>query len=213
MPNLLQISAPPPADDLQVPSVSGATTGRRLKVFGMSLCRLAVLAWLLLTGGIALAQPTASENQIKAAFLAKFAHYLEWPATAFATADEPIVIGLLGTDPFGPEFDASLRAFKVAGRPLQVRRLRLVTEAKGCHLLYISPSENERLKTILAALRGQPIFSVGDHEDFLKLGGVLCFWRKGERVAFQINLDALRETKITAQPRLLQLSDDPARPQ
>ncbi|MFA6545772.1 MAG: YfiR family protein [Limisphaerales bacterium] len=198
---------------ISAPSSAGESPRRRLKVAGRCLCRLAVLAWLLLTGGIAPAQPTASEDQIKAAFLVKFAHYLEWPATAFAAADDPVVIGLLGTDTFGPEFDASLRAFKVAGRPVRVRRLQLVAEAKGCHLLYISPSENERLKSILAALRGQPIFSAGDQEDFLKLGGVLRFWRKGERVAFQINLAALRETKITAQPRLLQLSDDPARPQ
>ena len=164
---------------------------------------------LLLAAPTARAQPTAPENQIKAACLAKFSQYLEWPAAAFTNADQPILIGILGTDPFGPEFDERLRAFKTTGRPVQARRLRRVEEARGCHLLYFSASENGSLPTHLAALRGQPIFTAGDHEDFLLLGGTLRFWRHGEQIAFQINSEALREAQIKAHPRLLQLSREP----
>ena len=174
--------------------------------------RRALLGGLLLACVPVLAQPTAPENQIKGAFLAKLSQYIEWPAATFAKADQPIVIGILGEDPFGPEFDVSLRAFKVAGRAVQARRLRRVEEAKGCHLLYVSPSENGNLRTILTALRSQPILTAGDHPEFLKLGGALRFWRKGESIAFHISADALREAQITAHPRLLQLSDDPAKP-
>ena len=176
-----------------------------------SLSRRAVLCCLLflLTALGVGAQTTAPENQIKAACLAKFSQYLEWPATAFTNADQPIIIGILGDDPFSPEFDERLRAFKTAGRPVQARRLRRVEEARGCHLLYVSASENGNLKTILADLRGQPVFTAGDHEDFLKLGGILRFWHHGDQLAFQINPDALREAKIKAHPRLLQLSREP----
>ena len=177
-----------------------------------SLSRRSLLGWLLLAAVAASAQPTAPENQIKGAFLAKLSQYIEWPAATFAKADQPIVIGILGEDTFGREFDVSLRAFKVAGRAVQARRLRRVEEAKGCHLLYVSPSENGNLRTILTALRSQPILTAGDHPEFLKLGGALRFWRKGESLAFHISADALREAQITAHPRLLQLSDDPAKP-
>ena len=177
-----------------------------------SLTRCAALGCLLFlfaTAHAARAQTTAPENQIKAACLAKFSQYLEWPAAAFTNADQPIVIGILGADPFGPEFDERLRAFKTTGRPVLARRLRRVEDARGCHLLYVSASENGNLKTHLAALRGQPIFTAGDHEDFLKLGGALRFWHHGDQIAFQISPDALRAAQIKAHPRLLQLSHEP----
>lgn len=175
------------------------------------LTRRAMLGCLLLTGGAALAQPTAPEYEIKATLLAKLAQYIEWPASTFAKPDQPIIIGILGEDVFGSSIDASLRAFKVGGRLVQAHRLRRVEEAKGCQLLYICPSENGKLKSILAALHGQSVFTVGDHESFLKLGGVLRFWRNGPSIAFDINEDALRDAKIKAHPRLLQLSR-PANP-
>jgi YfiR/HmsC-like len=177
-----------------------------------SLSRRALLVWLLLAAVAASAQPSAPETEIKGAFLAKLSQYIEWPAATFATADQPIVIGILGEDPFGPEFDVSLRTLKVAGRTVRARRLRRVEEAKGCHLLYVSPSENGNLRAILTALRSQPILTAGDYPEFLKLGGALRFWRKGESIAFHISEAALREAKLIAHPRLLQLSDDPSKP-
>lgn len=180
---------------------------------GLRPTRRAFLGGLLLLGaGTGLAQPVAEENQIKGSILAKLPQYLEWPAGTFANADEPIVIGILGADPFGPAFDASLRAFKVAGRPVQARRLRRVEDARGCHILYVAPSENGQLKTILASLRSQPILTAGDHVDFLLLGGALRFVRRDDRVAFLFSEPALREVRISAHPRLLQLGRDPAKP-
>lgn len=175
------------------------------------LSRRALLGWLLLTSGTALAQPTAPEYEIKATLLAKLTQYIEWPASTFSKPDQPIIIGILGEDVFGSSIDASLRAFKVGGRLVQAHRLRRVEEAKGCQLLYISPSENGKLKSILAALNGQPILTVGDHENFLKLGGALRFLRNGQNIAFNINEDALKDAKLTAHPRLLQLGR-PANP-
>ncbi|NBV22894.1 MAG: YfiR family protein [Proteobacteria bacterium] len=166
----------------------------------------------LLAARRAFAQATAPENQIKAAFLAKFTQYLEWPAHVFTQPEQPIIIGILGEDTFGEAFDESLRAFKVVGRQVQVRRWRRVEDVVGCQMLFISPSENAKLKPILDALRGQPVFTVGDHEDFIKHGGVLRFWRDGDKLAFQINPAALRATEIKAHPKLLKLSHDPAQP-
>ena len=40
------------------------------------------------------------EYQVKAVFLFNFAKFVEWPATAFKSANEPIRICLLGQNPF-----------------------------------------------------------------------------------------------------------------
>ncbi len=182
----------------------------------MSLSRRALLGGLLggllLAGGPALAEPAPTEIELKAAILVKFASYFEWPKSTFTNASQPIVLGILADDPIGKELEASIRAFKVPGRPVQARRLLRVEEAKGCHLLYLSPTDPAKLKPLLAALQGQPILTTGDHPDFLKLGGVLRLWRKGDHFAFHINTNALHEAQITADARLLKLSDPPPPP-
>jgi len=49
--------------------------------------------------------PDSSEYLIKAGFIYNFAKFVEWPSAAFAQPDSPIVIGVLGTDPFGSVLD------------------------------------------------------------------------------------------------------------
>ena len=104
---------------------------------------------------------------------------------------------------------------KKTGQPHPLAMTDLGFETDGVQLFInhvgklVSASENGNLKTLLAALRDQPIFTVGDHEDFLQLGGALRFWHHGDQIAFQIKADALRAAQIKAHPRLLQLSREP----
>ncbi len=61
------------------------------------------------------------EYQVKAAFLFNFAKFVEWPAQAFKSADEPIGVCVLGPNPFG----ASLSKV-VAGKVVGNRNSRCV---------------------------------------------------------------------------------------
>src|SRR6266481_1548151 len=42
------------------------------------------------------AETSISESQVKSIFLLNFAKYVDWPSNAFATANAPIMIGVLG---------------------------------------------------------------------------------------------------------------------
>ncbi len=42
-----------------------------------------------------------SEYQIKAAYLYYFSTFVDWPPEAFSRGREPLVVGVLGVDPFG----------------------------------------------------------------------------------------------------------------
>src|SRR5712664_4158707 len=121
-----------------------------------------VIAVLLLARGVAspAQTPTSPEYQLKAVFLFNFAQFVEWPPTAFPEAKAPLVIGVLGEDPFGPYLDETVRGEKVNNRPLVVQRFRQVEEIKTCHVLFISRSERERLGQILAGLKGRNILAV-----------------------------------------------------
>ena len=92
------------------------------KIFPAGLLAVSLL-FLLLTGGPGLQAQTASskEYQVKAAFLYNFSQFVEWPPEAFPQSQTPLVIGIIGDDPFGSSLDEIIRGEKVNGRPLIIQ--------------------------------------------------------------------------------------------
>src|SRR5688572_2456800 len=100
--------------------------GKRLQRWN-ALTTCALFMSLSVTGGRAgaPAQPApAKEYQVKAVFLYNFAQFVEWPTTAFPTAETPLVIGVLGDDPFGGYLDETVRGEKANNRALAIERYR-----------------------------------------------------------------------------------------
>lgn len=167
--------------------------------------------WLRLFLGLMLAaslhaQP-AGEYQIKAVFLFNFAQFVEWPPEAFANPQSPIIIGVLGRDPFGKYLDEAVAGETANQRPLRVQRYRRVDEIKDCHILYISSSEDERLDQILARLRGRSILTIGDSEDFALRGGIIRFITRRNKIRFRINLPAAKAAKLVISSKVLRTAD------
>src|SRR5947207_3575250 len=138
---------------------------------------LAVLAALIFTGGIAEEGPEAapSEYQLKAAFLFNFAKFVEWPPEAFATSNTPFIIGIIGEDPFGADLERTVRGKSVNGRTFEIKPLRTLTEAGGCHILFISRSERKRVPEILKAASAASVLTVSEIERFTQAGGMVNF--------------------------------------
>src|SRR4051812_7130384 len=103
-------------------------------VLGLTLLRASGLAQV----------GTLKEYDLKAAFLYNVAKYTDWPASAFVKPNDPIVIGVLGNDPFGETLDRIVRDRIINGHPLRVRRASGVAELKGAHVVFISPSETSQ---------------------------------------------------------------------
>jgi hypothetical protein len=163
-------------------------------------------AWLLFPGlclAAAFASAAPGEYQLKAVFLFNFVQFVEWPEAAFASADAPIVIGVLGTDPFGPVLDEIVRDEKIAQRPLVVKRCARLEEAKSCHLLFISGSEESRFDQIIAQLRGRAILTVGDFDHFARRGGMIRFMSEKNRIRLRINLESARAAGLRLSSKLL----------
>jgi hypothetical protein len=152
----------------------------------------------------ALAQSSASpEYQLKAVFLFNFAQFVEWPASAFAGPDAPLVIGVLGEDPFGSYLDETVRGETVNGRPLEVRRYRGVEEIGTCHILFVSRLEEGRLREVLDSLRGRSILTVSDAARFATRGGMVGFVTDHNRIRLRINLEAAQAAHLTLSSKLL----------
>jgi len=162
---------------------------------------LSGLAWsapIALTG-----TPPNREYQVKAIFLFNFTQFVEWPADAFAHANTPLVIGVLGEDPFGAYLDETVRGETANGRPLTVERYRRIQEIGDCQVLFISRSEADRLEQIFGSLKGRRILTVGDVEGFTRRGGMIHLATITGKTQLRINLEAAKAAQLTISSKLL----------
>jgi hypothetical protein len=171
--------------------------------------RLFLLSLLLLRGGsLADAQEDSqpTEYQIKAAFIFNFAKFVEWPAAAFAKASSPIVVGVLGENPFRDALEKTIKNKTVDEHPVIIREFRAATDATNCHILFISSSEKAQLPQILKQLNGRNVLTVGEMPGFTETGGMINFVLEGTKIRFQINNDAANSAGLKISSKLLNLS-------
>src|SRR5712671_7417281 len=153
--------------------------------------------------------PDSSEYLIKAGFIYNFAKFVEWPSAAFAQPDSPIVIGILGTDPFGNLIDRIIENKKIGSRGLVVKRLKWGTDLKDlkeCKILFVGASERAHLDDLVQIVKSLPILTVGETPGFAERGGVIRFVLEDNRVRFEINVEAAHQADLTISSRLLTLA-------
>ena len=174
----------------------------------MAVLRAALASALLWSGwGLAAQTPHASEYQIKAVFLFNFAQFVDWPPGAFPDSAAPLVIGVLGDDPFGPYLDETVRGETVRGRPLEIRRYQKIEDIKTCHILFISASEDSRLDTILGTLKDRAVLTVGDGTGFARRGGMVRFLSEKNKIRMRINLEAVKAANLKVSSKLLRVAE------
>lgn len=166
---------------------------------------------LAFTGPLARADAESSltQYQVEAAFLYHFTKYVTWPPRAFSSASDPILIGVLGDDPFGEDLaQAVAREKPVQGRAVRVVRSRNIADLTRCHVLFISGSEDARLAQDFAALQraNSPALTVGESETFLRDGGAVRFVIEHNKVRFEIDAHNAERAGLTISSRLLSLA-------
>jgi hypothetical protein len=162
------------------------------------------VGWVMLGPQQSRAHAAASrEYQIKAACLLNFAQFVEWPAAAFAKPDSPIIIGVLGDDPFGDALESTFHDESIHGRPLVVRRSRELDDLKSCHLLFISKSEKSRLSEILSGSIDTAAVTVGEIDEFAQRGGIINFYIDNAKIRFEVNPDAAQRKGLKIGSQLL----------
>ncbi|HEY4563473.1 MAG TPA: YfiR family protein [Thermoanaerobaculia bacterium] len=169
---------------------------------------MAVLSRLLLVFLLALpallGAQTASEYDIKAAFLYNFTKFVDWPPDAFPDPSS-LKVCVLGENPFGTSLQ-TIAGELVGNRKLTVMRTDSLARPAGCQVLFISRSERERVPQILAAVKGSPVLTVGDTKGFVDEGVIINFVLEGSKVRFEINTDSADRAGLKISSKLLQLA-------
>ena len=152
-----------------------------------------------------------SEYQMKAAYLYNFAKFVDWSAKVLPAANSPIVIGVLGEDPFDGVLDSTVQNKKIDGHPLTVQRFKSAAEAKTCQVLFISSSEKKQWPEIAATLDGSSVLTVGENWDhFTEQGGMINLFMEGKKVFFDINNETAKNAGLKISSKLLILRKKPS---
>jgi hypothetical protein len=194
---------------LPQPSPLRAVPGSRFRRLASRCARLALATFLFLAAGWSQAADkagAASEYQVKAAFLFNFVKFTEWPAVAFTNSAAPLVIGVLGTDPFGSALDDVVKGEVINGRSLVVKRFPSGDTPAACHVLFVSRSEKARLPDLRAELKQKPVLTVSDLDQFCQQGGMInLVLSAGGTVKPEINPEASRSAGLQISSKLLNL--------
>lgn len=172
------------------------------------------LASILLSAVIALhsgqplcaAENPALEYQVKAAFLYNFAKFVEWPAEKFPAIDSPVIIGVVGADPFGSVVDRTVQGKTINGRPLIVQRFGPGEDYRRCHILFIGRSLKDSAATILTEVKSESILTVSEIENFARRGGMIGLVVVDESVKFEVNLPAAERANLKVSSKLLSVA-------
>lgn len=168
---------------------------------------LALLAFFLLSGLVApetAGSATPAEADVKAAFVLNFIKFVDWPASAFRSPEDPFLLAVMGSDPTATAI-GRLDGKTVSGRRLVIRRVPGIAAIDPCHVLFVGASARTELSSLLGAVRKKPVLTVADFEEFAARGGMIGFTRQSDRIGFEINDEAARDAGLKVNAKLLYL--------
>ena len=152
-----------------------------------------------------------SVEAVKAAYLFRFAQYVEWPTEP---ADVPFVIAVSGAEDVAVHLERLLPGMSVNGRRAVVRRVTRAQELQGVHILYVGANAFARTRALRAQASERPILIVTDNERGLDGGGVINFLEVNRNLRFEVSLNAADRSGLKINSALLAVAArDESRPQ
>ena len=145
-----------------------------------------------------------SVDAVKAAYLFRFAQYVEWPASP--AADTPFVIAISGAEEVAVHLERLLPGMTVNGRRVMVRRVTRVQELEGVHMLFVGESAFSRTRALRARAVERPILIVTEDEHGIDGGAVINFIEVNRNLRFEISLIAADRSGLRINSALLSVA-------
>ena len=149
--------------------------------------------------------PEEDEYKIKAAFLFNISKFVDWPSDTFSNESAPIVIGILGEDPFG-DFLSFVEGKTIKGRRVVVKYFNISQDVMRCHVLFICQSEKNKVSNYFPELNVNGMLTIGDMERFAQNGGMINLIKLDDKIHFEINVDAAENSGLVISSKLLNLA-------
>ncbi|MCC6694415.1 MAG: YfiR family protein [Candidatus Hydrogenedentes bacterium] len=180
---------------------TSACANRFVRACARSLCGGFLIA--LLCAG---ASAPRGEYEVKAAFLYKFAGFVEWPAESFPEADTAFRIGILGEDPFKETLDEMAKKKTVLRRRIEIHRSGNAEDLKQCHIVFVSAANADKIGALSDFFDKTHTLTVGESKGFAENGGTINFVKEEDKIRFEINPESARKAGLKISSQLLDLA-------
>ncbi len=161
---------------------------------------------LLAAGGAAWAEGALVERQVKAAYLFKFASFVEWPEGSFAQPGALLTIGVTGNDALAEQLDYVVAGRSINGHAVAVRRVRRGDKLTGVHILFVGGGDRAASTEMLEAARSGSVLTVSDTAETFALGSMVNFVINDEKVRFEVALRSVNAGHLRISARMLSVA-------
>ena len=146
----------------------------------------------------------ALERQVKAAYLLKFAAFVEWPDASFARPDSVLEIGVAGNGPLADALTAMAATRTINGHPVAVRRIRAGDALAGLHILFVDGETGPgAARELLTAAQGLALLTVSDAAEQADSGCMINFVVDAERLRFDVLMRPVAASGLRISARML----------
>lgn len=145
---------------------------------------------------------SGSESALKTAFLYNFFKFINWPESVVNQL-QAYQLCTTSNDGLGNSLIV-LENKRIGDIPLQIHRNVSGSALKDCHLVFIGAGENAG--NISRELKGLPIATISDRNNFIEQGGMIGLIEDDNRLGFELNLDATNISGLHLNAQLLKLA-------
>jgi hypothetical protein len=144
------------------------------------------------------------ESLIKAGYIEKFTHFVQWPENSGNNDPEnEFILAVIGKNTFGNDLEELFGKTKLKDNPVRIEYITTIDEIKGCMILFISGSEKNNLDKILKYTTGKSILTISDSKGFGKSGVIINMFSEGDYVKYEVNRSSLEKSGLKINSLLL----------
>lgn len=146
-----------------------------------------------------------TEHQIKGAMIVNFIKFVEWPVQENDPDGGKIILGIIDSGRFKNTLDP-IDGRSVGGKEISLRYITRLDQLSGCQVLFVSAAESHRCYQILQAVSGMPVLTIGEDDDFTRMGGIIRFYTEQNHIRFEINQTAALKSDLKLSAKLLEIA-------
>jgi hypothetical protein len=147
--------------------------------------------------------PRAEEYRLKAAFVYNLIPFVEWPADSKGKTLAVCFAGEGG-------MEAALQAFfqdqNSRAPAIEVLVARGRNEMRQCNVLFLAYPDSTRMREALSYLQGASALTIGEGEEFARIGGVIALVAHGNTLRLVVNPGAAQRARLRISARLMSMS-------
>lgn len=145
------------------------------------------------------------EYTIKAIWLEKFTHFIQWPVKKDVSLNN-FIIGVYNKDPFQGKLELIYSDYFVNNRKIIIKHIANIDSINQAEILFISANNDKYLPQIAQIAKENSVLLIGDSKGYSEQGVHINFFTNENQIRFEINESAMQDSEFFVSFRLLNIA-------